>query len=365
MHICFICTEIFAWGKHGGFGRATRIIGKLLAQRGIQTSAVVPRRGDQPRLTELDGIQVYGMETRDWFSAGDFFSRIDADIYHSQEPSFNTYLAQRFQPTKKHLVTFRDTRTLNDWLIELRLPSLSYLQVLGNQVYEDNFLVHRAVRNADGKYGGSHFVARKALKKYRLKTQPELLPTPVAIPDQIEKSDRPLVIFNSRWDPRKRPEIFFNLARHFPSVKFLAIGKSRTPGRDEMLREEYSDLTNLEFVGFIDQFDNQRLTSLLNQSWILVNTAAREGLPNSFFEGAASKCAILSAVDPDAFASEYGYHAKDDDFVYGLNYLLQEGRWKVQGQKGYEYVKNLYAEDIAIDQHIKIYQDLLSSERYD
>jgi hypothetical protein len=39
-----ISTEIFAWGKHGGFGRATRLIGFELAKRGLDVLAVVPRQ---------------------------------------------------------------------------------------------------------------------------------------------------------------------------------------------------------------------------------------------------------------------------------------------------------------------------------
>ena len=47
MKICLISVEIFAWGKYGGFGRATRIIGRELAKRGMEVFAVVPRRNGQ------------------------------------------------------------------------------------------------------------------------------------------------------------------------------------------------------------------------------------------------------------------------------------------------------------------------------
>ena len=33
MKVCLISVEIFAWGKYGGFGRATRIIGRELTRR--------------------------------------------------------------------------------------------------------------------------------------------------------------------------------------------------------------------------------------------------------------------------------------------------------------------------------------------
>jgi len=60
MRICLISVEIFAWGKYGGFGRATRLIGRELARRGHKVSAVVPRRQGQRRVEDLDGITVLG-----------------------------------------------------------------------------------------------------------------------------------------------------------------------------------------------------------------------------------------------------------------------------------------------------------------
>jgi len=47
MKICLVCVEIFAWDKYGGFGRATRTIGRELAKRGHEIFAVVPRRTGQ------------------------------------------------------------------------------------------------------------------------------------------------------------------------------------------------------------------------------------------------------------------------------------------------------------------------------
>ena len=71
MRICLICVEIFAWGKYGGFGRATRLIGGALAGRGYQVAAVVPRRAGQAPVEDLDGITVYG------YSASNPWSSID------------------------------------------------------------------------------------------------------------------------------------------------------------------------------------------------------------------------------------------------------------------------------------------------
>ena len=56
MRVCLISVEIFAWGKYGGFGRATRLIGGELAKRGIPVTAVVPRRMAPTKIDVVSGI---------------------------------------------------------------------------------------------------------------------------------------------------------------------------------------------------------------------------------------------------------------------------------------------------------------------
>ena len=363
MHVCLVAVEIFAWGKYGGFGRATRTIGRELVKRGITVSAVVPRRANQPPIANLDGIQVHGLSLSDLLGGSHVYERIAADVYHSQEPSLGTYLAARAQPLARHIVTFRDTHDATDWRIERGLPSINVLQVLANRLYEDNRLVHRTVRRADRRYVAAQMLAAKARAKYGLALDPEFLPTPVATPDAVEKDAVPTVCFVGRWDRRKRPELFFELARAFPRVRFLAAGKSRDPAYEATLRDRYGSLANVEMLGFVDPFSGTEHSHLLGRSWILINTAAREGLPNAFIEAAAHGCAILSAVDPDSFASRFGHHATDDDFVGGLATLLENNRWRQLGEAGRDFVRGVFSLKPAIDRHVEIYTELLAQRR--
>jgi glycosyltransferase involved in cell wall biosynthesis len=183
------------------------------------------------------------------------------------------------------------------------------------------------------------------------------------MPTKIQKASTPTVCFVSRWDKRKRPEIFFELAKNFPEVRFLAAGQSRNREWDDQLRSTYGDLPNLEMLGFIDQFRSDKLSQLFAKSWIFVNTAAREGLPNSFIEAAAHECAIMSAVNPDDFASLFGYHVHDDDFAKGLEALLHNDLWRKQAALGHEYVSKVFALEKAIDQHLAVYERLTGLNR--
>ena len=360
MRVCLVCVELFAWGKYGGFGRATRMLGRELVKHGIEVFAVVPLRSGQGPEEDLDGITVLGFpQFRPWESLR-LYRKCNADIYHSQEASLGSYLAMHAIPDKKHLITFRDHKLLGDWLVELRYPSRGRLHTLLAWIYERNHLVRRAIRRADRLAVSAPHLADRLMRHYHLQREPLLLPTPVIVPQQRpNKSSDPTVCFLARWDRRKRPERFLSLAKDFPGVRFIAIGSGQDSRWDASLRLRYGRLPNLELVGFINQFDTQTLPGLLDQSWILVNTSIREGLPTSFLEAMAYRCALLSRVDPDNVATRFGYHVEDDDFAAGLVHLLEGDTWKDKGEAGYEYVRDLFELGNVMEKHLEAYRDLL------
>ncbi len=42
MRVCLVCIEMFGLGTYGGFGRATRVIGRELVARDIDVCVVAP-----------------------------------------------------------------------------------------------------------------------------------------------------------------------------------------------------------------------------------------------------------------------------------------------------------------------------------
>ena len=111
--------------------------------------------------------------------------------------------------------------------------------------------------------------------------------------------------------------------------------------------------------GFVNE---DQKSQILEKSWIYVNTSIRECLPVSFLEAAAHRCAILSSENPDDFADNFGYRVRTNDlagYVEGLKFLIEEDRWKIKGEKGFRYVREVHEMDKVIDQHIAIYRSLL------
>ena len=363
MRICLISVEIFAWGKYGGFGRATRTIGRGLVERGHEVLAVVPRREGQGAVEQLDGMTVLSFPPRNSLAAGRLLREADAQIYHSCEPSLATWLASRALPDRVHVVTSRDPRDWEDWKTEFALPSRSRLRVVANYLYENGPFVRRGVQRADAVYTAAKCLIPKAQAMYRLRKPPIFLPTPIPIPAAVEKATVPTVCFVGRLDRRKRPELFLKLAERFPDVKFIAVGASNDREWDRQLHERFGSLPNLDLRGFVDQFRSDELSRILGASWIIVNTSAREGLPNSMLEAAAHRCAILSSVNPDGFAVDFGRRVEDDNFAAGLQYLIADDRWRERGQAAWRYVEDTFATGPALDGHIAEYARLLEGNR--
>lgn len=367
MRICFVVSQIFAWGKYGGFGSMVRLLATELIKKGLDVCAVVPKRTGQKPVENLDGITVYSYPPALFFLSQKPFKFCDADIYHSQEPSFSTYLAMNAWPDRKHIITCQDPRDRHDWSVfykywtrskRLTFP-LSYL-------YENNYFTNQCVKKADAVFCQAKFITSKAKMIYGLDVEPDFLPNPVSIPSQgFEKAQEPTVCFIGRLDTIKRPQIFCELAKVFPDVKFILAGKSHDRRYDRFLRETYAKVPNLEMLGFIDKFsDPEGFSRILHKSWVMINTSVRECLPVSYLEAAAHKCAILSGTekDPDDFAKNFGSYVGNDDYASGLESLLNDNRWKSQGEKGYDYVKQTHALDKVIDEHVALYENLLQKK---
>jgi glycosyltransferase involved in cell wall biosynthesis len=371
MRICLISTELFDYGMYGGFGAATRALAKGLAQRGNEVYVIMTKRPEQKPVEYSDGFTIVGYPGKAYtsplkslrFSA--LFKWIDADIYHSQEPSMGTFLARVGAPNKKHVVTFRDPRRLDEHRIEWMEAGFRGYDLWRREwrYRKDYQFVRWAARKADAKFGAAKVVLPRAVDLYGLKTPPVFVPTPVQVPArEMVKSPTPVVTYLARFDPRKRPEMFFELAKRFPKVQFVAMGACQPhfKDRDANLRKQYGGVPNLSMPGVVLGEEKSRI---LEQSWVLVNTSWREGLPISYVEAAAHKNALLSGLDPDEFTSQFGWLVEEDSvdaLEEGLGCLLENDLWRAKGQKGYEYVSQTFEFDKAVDRHLAVYEELLA-----
>lgn len=367
MKVCFISNQIAAWGKIGGFGTATRAIGAGLVEQGVEVCAVVPRRArnGQQAIETLDGITVHGVSSWETFASGRVFRELNADIYHSQEPTIASYWAQRAAPGAIHVVTCRDPRSLNEHLIELRYTNYKRrLLAPVTWYYEASPWVKAAVQRAAAVLSPAPSCLHDKIKRlYGLRTEPQFVPSPVELPQAPpHKSDVPTVLFVGRWDHRKRLEHLIDLADQFRDVHFIIVGRAHDASYDRRLRERFCRLPNVELPGYVSRFDSPGLWSYYERAWILINTSAREGLPYTFVEALAWGCAILACLNPDDLAERFGCYVPDHDFAGGLRRLLDGNHWHRLGTSGAGYVASIFERHRSIAQHVQLYNRLLHEQ---
>lgn len=361
MRVCLICNQIAAWGKIGGFGTNTRRLGRGLASAGVEVHVVVPRRRGQRRVEHLDGMVVHGQSCAEVFWSGAIYREIDADIYHAEEPTIAAYHAQQSLPKRVHLVTSMDPRDRQDWWIEFCNATWSRRFKFPIQHwYENGRWVRQAVRRADGVYVEAEFLRAKTARLYGLSCEPALLPKPVEIPTgPFQKADRPVCVFLGRFDPRKRPGLFFQLAQRMPDVHFIAIGRAHDKSYEKYLAQRYFHLPNLEVVGFVDPFRDDTLHRILSRAWILVHPAAREGLPTAFQEASAREMAILAFVDPGGYVSRFGNVVPDDGSVENLSRelraMLDSGCWRDKARAGRQWNLEHHSIPVSVAAHLAEY----------
>jgi glycosyltransferase involved in cell wall biosynthesis len=365
MKICYVSPEIFHWGIYGGFGYLTRLLGKKLVERGIDVVVVTQRRKGQGSIEVLDGVKVYGYPPHlgqlksilARQASKKYYKLANADIYHSQAISYNTYIAQTSCPKKKHILTFQDPYDREEWNRITKVePKYGTIKNKIKIEAEIRFLKHTC-NKMNGLYSQAYFLIPKAMKLFGLKKVPKYLPNPVPIPSKtFVKLENPTVCFLGRWDPQKRVELFFQLAKQFPEIHFIAMGKCHDYAKDEKLREDYSKVNNLDLTGFVSEAEKQEI---LGKSWALVNTSVREALPISFLEALACRTPIISGENPDELVSRFGYRVQEDNYQDGLKWLLDSDSWKKKGEMGKKEIERVYDVEKVVDLHLKEYEKIL------
>ena len=359
MKVCILTSQYFGWGKIGGFGSMSRKLAEALAANGVETSVIVPRRPGQAPVERLGGVTVHSFKPLSLREAVRLIDAVPADVFHSQDPTLLTALAQRRRPDARHLVTCRDPRDRHDWMTEFRDATWSRrIKIPLNWLLEASPIVRRAVRNADGVYTPAYFLQDKVRRMYKPKGEVGFLPNLIDVPETLPpKPDQPTFTFIGRLDRRKRPELFLELAERFADYHFIVVGKAESEERDQYLRGHYGRRDNVEWVGYVDRFKEPgRIDEILKRTWALVNTASREGLPLTFLEAAGYACAIISHVNPDNFAERFGVHVADSDFQDAVMRLMSNADHRVAlTEKARRYVLDRYDSGNALAHHCDSY----------
>ena len=148
----------------------------------------------------------------------------------------------------------------------------------------------------------------------------------------------------SRYVDMKRPELFVDLAKQFPSEKFVMICpyNPKDYKKWRKLKQKAEKLPNLTFI---EKVPFHKIQKYFDSAKAFVNTSDYEGFPNTFLQAAQGKTPIVSLnVNPDNFLNEYncGIFCKNnfDFLIENIRKLIENPtEIKVMGENAYRYLK--------------------------
>jgi len=124
---------------------------------------------------------------------------------------------------------------------------------------------------------------------------------PLANGLEEERSDcalgaQPELLWIGRCNGMKRPWALLPLAHALPEYKIKVIMAQKND--DDFDRTIRYDLAHCPNVTLIDGMPHEEIMALYHQDIIMINTSAREGLPNTFIEAASAQRPFVSLESP-------------------------------------------------------------------
>ncbi|MFA6098541.1 MAG: glycosyltransferase [Patescibacteria group bacterium] len=166
-------------------------------------------------------------------------------------------------------------------------------------------------------------------------------------PIQTQKNGlkKKTILWVARIAHWKQPELFIELAKLFPSEKFVMV--CATSKEDVHYQNKIQSMIKQQSnIKLYNQVPYDQVQKIFNEAKIFVNTSMAEGFPNTFLQAGVGKTPIVSLnVNPDGFIEQYncGYFCQNNfnNMVLKIRILLkQRDDWQKKSENLYNYVRN-------------------------
>lgn len=161
------------------------------------------------------------------------------------------------------------------------------------------------------------------------------------------------VLWVGRCEKVKRPEMFIELAKKLPDMRFQMICASSKENLEyyQQISQLANETNNIKFLGFIP---HEKISTYYSKSMMLVCTSLREGFPNTFLEAWGHEIPVVSlGIDPDGIISKYnlGFCSRNfNELVNDVEILSTDAHLREKMCfNGREYVSSEHSVDKILD----------------
>lgn len=373
-HVCFVSMNLYpilnssAGIEFAGGGEVQQaIVAGLLQANGVRVSVLTGDYG-QPAFEDRNGIHVHRVSSpgrrgikglrfiypllTDVVAALD---RIDPDIVYYRVAGFRTAAAAYYARTrgKRFVYACASDR-------EFQVRSVSGLP------RRDEWLFQAALRAADAILVQN--IRQRELLAKAFGRDGVIVPNCHAEPNAGRAAHAGAVVWVGIFKPVKRPELFIELARRFPSKKFVMVGgadNANDPDHayHQEMRALAAGVRNLEFVGFVPF---SKVGQHFDDACLLVNTSDREGFPNTFLQAWIRGVPSMSFVRPEVDPGRVGTIVCSDldDMAMRLGELItHEDLWRAASEACEAHFGRSHKTDAILLKYLALFDRLLRARR--
>lgn len=368
-HICFVAMNIYptlTGATHvetaGGAEVQQTVLARALVADGFRVSVLTADHG-QPDVVECGGVQIRrvpdpgtrGIKGLRFIHphmtdvvAG--LRRIDPDVVYFRVAGFRAAAAAWYARRAGKPFVYACASDL-ELLATAEEPATR----------RDAFLFRMALRAADGVLVQN--VRQQRLLKENFGKDGVVLANCYMEPDAGTGDPDGHVLWVGAIRPLKGPEVFIDLARRNPSLRFRMVGGADRQDPDggayfERIRTLAGEVPNLQFVGYVPfrdvgrQFDNARA---------LVNTSPAEGFPNTFLQAWIRGIPTISFVRPEVVPGETGTISCADagELASRLAELGRADTWRAASKACKAHFDRVHGVDAALIGYRNLFNRLL------
>jgi glycosyltransferase involved in cell wall biosynthesis len=182
----------------------------------------------------------------------------------------------------------------------------------------------------------------------------------LTLPLSKKQTEKSFILWVGNTLPKKRPELFIQLARIFPKYRFkMILAPTGSVPDDATIKKKAEEIDNLDYIGYVPFAE---ISEYFKGACLLVNTSEKEGFPNTFLQSWQYETPVVSLhVDPDKIIEKYQagkISLNFDKLCEDVNTLMQDKKIRIKmGKNAKAYVTQNHSPEVIVPQYLKIIQE--------
>jgi glycosyltransferase involved in cell wall biosynthesis len=367
MKVCVVSLNLAAYfdphprSKYGGAEVQAAFVARALKEQGVDVHLVVADLPDGAHIPyptgsafgSAEGLPVLRFFHPRMTGISDALARANADIYYQRNAGMVTGLVAHHARRNRRLFVY-GAGSDSDF-------SFRHLLIHG---VRDRLLFMYGLRRAHGVVTQNS--AQLATARDSLSVPVAAISNGVLPAESVTVNVNGPVLWAGGLRPVKRPNLFIELARRFPSREFVMVGGSTTTEVEyaAAAEREARTVSNLRLTGWLPHSDVIREIS---RASVIVNTSEYEGFPNVYLEAWNHGVPVVSFSDVDGLLARerLGALCSDlDDMEKKLRALIEDSdAMAAASERARRAVAERFSPHVLGPQYVSFFESLLAGRK--